>query len=187
MATPDRKQVLRSAPTYDENPFIEEDGIVCMKTRKALAYREGKNEIYAKTTADEIGKCDGFYRRMEVDTEQFIKIYAKGIAAMANLHSPGRTVFQFLLTQMRHTVGKDRVPLSTAVAKTNEISQAVFLKGITELLNAGFIAKTPYPGLFWINPTYVFNGNRLRFITDYDLIENPIKDVTPLRSQGNDQ
>lgn len=173
METPDRKQVLRSSPIYPDNPFLERDDIACMKTTKKLAYRENRHEAYAPATAEQIGQCDGFYRRMEVDSEKFVKIYLQGIGALSRLKSPGLKVFKLLYIELQNHIEKDRVPMSSAVAASkHNIKPAIFLRGISELINAEFIAKTPYAGLFWINPAYIFNGNRIRLVTDFELKED---------------
>jgi DNA-binding GntR family transcriptional regulator len=46
-----------------------------------------------------------------------------------------------------------------------QISEATFRRGISELENAQIIAKTLRQGVFFINPNFVFNGDRVAFTT----------------------
>ena len=36
-----------------------------------------------------------------------------------------------------------------------------------ELIEKGFVAATPVQGWFWLNPDFVWNGDRLAFVKDY--------------------
>jgi hypothetical protein len=42
-----------------------------------------------------------------------------------------------------------------------------FYRGLQELLTLEFIAHSSIPNKFWINPHLFFNGNRVKFITEY--------------------
>ena len=60
------------------------------------------------------------------------------------------------------------------------ISRATFFRGMTELIERGFIAESQSQGMYFLNIDYLFNGNRLAFIKEYrvkamdDLISNSI-------------
>ena len=47
-------------------------------------------------------------------------------------------------------------------------SPASFYRAIDELISKGIIARSTLPHMFWINPAIFWNGDRLRFITEYD-------------------
>lgn len=41
------------------------------------------------------------------------------------------------------------------------------VSGLAELLEAGILARSQEPSLYFINPTIMFNGNRLTFAKSY--------------------
>jgi uncharacterized protein YceH (UPF0502 family) len=45
------------------------------------------------------------------------------------------------------------------------LSQATFWRGLAELVKAQIIAKTMRQGRYFINPNFVFNGDRVAFTT----------------------
>ncbi|MCV5480042.1 replication/maintenance protein RepL, partial [Escherichia coli] len=57
--------------------------------------------------------------------------------------------------------------------KKIRLSMATFKRGINELEKASIIAKTLRKGRYYINPNFVFNGDRIAFT---NLIERKAKD-----------
>ena len=49
------------------------------------------------------------------------------------------------------------------------MSQATFYRGLNELIEGDFLASTLRTGRYFINPDFVFNGNRLAFIKEFRL------------------
>jgi hypothetical protein len=47
------------------------------------------------------------------------------------------------------------------------MSEATYTRGMRELTEKGFIAATPSQGMFWLNPSFVWNGDRLAFVKEY--------------------
>ena len=45
------------------------------------------------------------------------------------------------------------------------LSTATFLRGLAELVKAQIIAKTMRQGWYFINPNFIFNGDRVAFTT----------------------
>ena len=48
-----------------------------------------------------------------------------------------------------------------------DIPESTFYRGLKELLKHSFIAYSDIPNKFWINPHLFFNGDRVKFITEY--------------------
>jgi hypothetical protein len=53
------------------------------------------------------------------------------------------------------------------VALDPTLPERSFSRGLKELLKNNFIAHSETPNKFWINPHLFFNGNRVKFITEY--------------------
>jgi DNA-binding IclR family transcriptional regulator len=47
------------------------------------------------------------------------------------------------------------------------IPKSTFFKGMAELLEKGFLAKSANPNMFFLNPAMMWNGDRFRFVQEY--------------------
>ena len=52
-----------------------------------------------------------------------------------------------------------------------QLSLRTFQCGITDLLKHEFIAETMQTGVYFVNPTYIFNGDRLALVKEFILTE----------------
>ena len=146
------KKILR----YDENPFI------------------GKTEITTRKKTVIIGKGNNVLIDQDTGDEQFIKLFTQNIGLMFELTSAGNKAFIFLSWSIqKYSIGKDLVPLTTFELenfikenKKYEMSIATMRRGIRELAKAQIIAPSKKIGVYYINPNFIFNGDRLRFVTE---------------------
>jgi hypothetical protein len=110
----------------------------------------------------------GFWEAEEVDSTKFVKLFVNGVKALAELTNAGARVFEMLYIEMQASPGKDQVYLSyTAVRGTTTTSRATFARGLAELIDKRFIAAMPAVGWYWVNPDFVWNGDRLAFVKEY--------------------
>lgn len=166
----DSPKTRRGLTLYTENPFLKFD-TVKSKTRRVVNKR-GDMMMVNSDTNEIVAPVAGFWQAQEVDSAQFIKLYINGVKAFSGLTPAGTKVFELLYMEMQKNIGKDRVYLSfTALEYEPElqvrISQATFTRGMKELMEKGFIAPTPAMNWYWLNPDYVFNGDRLAFVKEY--------------------
>lgn len=174
-----RTLILKSAPIYEQSPFMDKGNLRNLPKTTRQMQAPKRAAVFEPATGQQIGECDGFYRKTEVDATQHIKLYLEGIGALSRLSKPGLAVFQTLYCQMLKHVAKDKVAMTPQIAKKlRNISQSVYFAGMTQLIEAGFIAKSDETPFYWINPAYIFNGNRLRFVQDYDLKEDREEETT---------
>lgn len=54
------------------------------------------------------------------------------------------------------------------------LSRSTFERGISELIKANFIAETYVATYYFINPSYIFNGNRIAIVKEYILKRKPV-------------
>lgn len=161
---------------YKTNPFLD-DMIVPVKGQKVQISKLGKdNNILVNQSTGEIhGTHVTTYRK--VDSEQFVKLFTANIALTFQLSSAGIKAFGVLLWVVQNkALSKDEVDLDSFVLdefcelhKDSEpplrLSLPTFKRGITELEKAQIIAKTIRKGRYFINPNFVFNGDRVAFTT----------------------
>lgn len=169
MTTKKRAKTVR----YEENPFLE-GMVVPVKGQKVQMSRLGRddNVLVNQSTGEVQGTHITTFKR--VDSEQFVKLFTANIALTFELGAAGIKAFSVLVWILQdRTISKDLVPLDKFVLedflKSQEqklaLSQATFARGLAELEKAKIIAKHVRQGWYFINPNFVFNGDRIAFTT----------------------
>jgi hypothetical protein len=110
-----------------------------------------------------------FMELEEVDSTKFVKMFLAGIRKTVGLSKAGLTVFEWVFDQVRSTPGSDRIMLTAFEAGERGIAERTFNRGLRELLDKEFLFASPARGLYWLNISYLFNGDRLHFVTTYHL------------------
>lgn len=142
------------AEKSDTNPFIA--GAV-PTTRKYV-----RKAIEGVTRTNSIGEeKNGFYDdAVFADNEQFIKWFKRGQLANTFLGSAGRKVLAYVLDCMRtdntavHLVQGDYVEMMKEKPGT-------YYVGLNELMATQFLAPSNTKNVYFINPSFIFSGNRL--------------------------
>lgn len=161
---------------YKKNPFLE-NMVIPVKGKKVLLSSLGKDEnvLVNQNTGEVRGTHVTTYKR--VDGEQFVKLFTSNIALTFDLSAQGIKAFSVLMWAIQNkAISKDEVYLDTHTredfidahegnGKPLRLSQPTFARGLAELSKAQIIAKTIRPGCYWINPNFVFNGDRIAFTT----------------------
>jgi len=161
---------------YKINPFVE-DMIVPIKGRQIKLSKLGRddNVLLNQSTGEILGTHVTTYKK--VDGDQFIKIFTANIGLTFDLSSAGIKTFGVLLWVVQNkAISKDEVDLDTLILddfvlshavskKPLSISSATFKRGLNELEKGQIIAKTMRKGRYFINPNFVFNGDRVAFTT----------------------
>lgn len=166
-----------SLARHKTNPFL--DGmIVPVKGKQVRLSRLGRDEniLVNQSTGEIQGTHVTTFKR--VDGEQFVKLFTANIGLTFDLSSAGIKAFGVLLWAVQNrALAKDEVDLDSFVledfletqALANEqplrLSLATFKRGINELEKAQIVAKTMRQGRYFINPNFVFNGDRIAFTT----------------------
>lgn len=162
-----RQKIIR----YEENPFID-NMIVPIKGQKIQISRLGRDDniLVNQSTGEVQGTHVTTYKN--VDTEQFVKLFTANIALTFELGAAGIKAFGVLAWILQdRSISKDLVPLDKFVLedflkaqeKKLALSQATFSRGLAELERAKIIAKHLRQGWYFINPNFVFNGDRIAF------------------------
>lgn len=158
---------------YKTNPFLKNAVANTKVGTKRLSNKTGDKLMIVSQETGEIMAPAGFHEILEVDKTQFVKLFKNGVRAFTNLTSAGAKVFSVLYDEVQKIPSKDFIYLSfTDVNQEAEpISQATFYRGMKELLEHKFIAESETVGKYFINPDFIWNGNRLAFIKEFRLVE----------------
>jgi hypothetical protein len=131
-----------------------------------------------------------FTNTYPVDKEQFCKIWVGALEANVTLTTAGRKVFLVLFLQLQKNIGRDMVQMSFAHCKEvrTEIKQATYTRGVRDLYDNQFIK--PVEGMsstWWVNPDYIFKGNRLSINNTYimkDTVDNETGEISTEEAYG---
>jgi hypothetical protein len=116
-----------------------------------------------------------FMEEKAVDPQAFVKLYFEGFQQAAGLSKTAMRVFRVVFEQLQDKKNHDRVLLAQSAT---DLPPHVFTRGLRELLDAGFLYRSPYPSLFWVNVGYVFNGDRIEFVKSYRRVAAKRPDAT---------
>ena len=154
----------RGVVLYEESPFLP---TVNTKTKR-ITNKRGDMMLVKSGTGEIQSSIAGFWESKEIDSTSFIKLFVSGVRALAELTSAGSRVFEVLYLDMQNNIGRDQAYLSyTGLPKNLTMGRSTFSRGLSELIDKKFIAPQPKVGWYWINPDYVFNGDRLAFVKEY--------------------
>lgn len=155
----------RGVVLHRRNPFMPE---IKPKTRR-ITNKRGDMMLVSPETGEIKATVAGFWEAEEVDSTKFLKLFVNGVKALAELSNAGTRIFELLYIEMQNNVGRDQVYLSyTALdERQSSISRSTFSRGISELIDKKFIAAMPAVGWYWVNPDYMWNGDRLAFVKEY--------------------
>lgn len=155
---------------YKSNPFAE-NMVVPVKGKQVQLSPIGKdnNVLINKSTGESQGTHVTTYKK--VDSAQFIKLFTANIALTFGLGAAGIKAFSILAWVLQdRSISRDLVPLDKFVLedflkekKELSMSLPTFSRGLAELEKAQIIAKHLRQGWYYINPNFIFNGNRIAF------------------------
>ncbi|NJL53098.1 MAG: replication protein [Hydrococcus sp. SU_1_0] len=169
----------RGNVTYEENPYMPNLAI----NHKKVINKRGDMILVKADTGEIQSQVAGFWEAQEVDSTQFVKLFAAGMKKLKDLKSPGVKVLEILYLIVKENKDKDRIFMNFRNVDQiiTPMSLATFTRGVKELVDCEFIAPSPDVSWFWINPTCFFNGDRLTFAKTYYLKDTapPLKELEP--------
>lgn len=158
---------------FKENPFLK-DMLVPIRGQQVKISKLGadNNVLVNQATGEVHGTHLTTYKR--VDSEQFIKLFTANIALTFDLSAAGiKTLSVLMWVVQHHAISKDLVVLDHMMLddflsdqkKPLKLSIATFKRGLNELEKSQIIAKSMRKSFYYINPNFVFNGDRIAFTT----------------------
>ena len=159
--------IKKGKERFEKNPFLS-GAEVATKTRR-VTNKRGDMMLVNSNTGEIQTQIAGFWEAEEVDSTKFVKLFVRGVKALKELTAAGTKVFEVLYINVQENIGKDRVLMSFAEVDQalTPMSESTFMRGMRELVEKKFIAATPTLGVYWLNPDFVWNGDRLAFVKEY--------------------
>lgn len=154
---------------YMSNPFIKDMTVRVKSKIKVIGKDKSKFIAVGDSKTGELTNLntDGVImgETHVVEAEQFIKMYAQGMAMVFNLGVSAQKVFACIYREMAKNKNCDTVFIP--YRKDMGFSKTTYYKGIKECITAGLLAQSVSPSLYFINPSYFYNGDRLLLVKQF--------------------
>ena len=163
----EQHKMRRGIALYEENPFIS-TAIVETKTRR-ITNKKGDMMVVGRESGEIVAPIAGFWQAEEVDSTKFVKLYINGVKAFKELTGAGTKVFEVLYLEVQKGISQDRIYMNFGIVNQSisPMGLATYKRGMNELITKGFLAATTLQSWYWLNPDYMWNGDRLAFVKEY--------------------
>lgn len=87
----------------------------------------------------------------------FVRLYSRGVEALRGLSGAGAKVFELLCLELLKSSshGQVKIRFGFVDQATSPMSKSTYSRGLSELVEHGFLAATLEQGLFWFNAGFV--------------------------------
>lgn len=166
---------LKSQYSPDINPLIDPENLnVLIPKKKKLVRSDLSTRTLVDSDTGEIVAAAIIRSIEEKDNDEFVKVFAVGIAALYDLTKTGQRVFGIILSEYEKTPMTGGYADSIYLAWFNGgllgrdvgMSERTFNRGLKELLLKKFLAPRS-PNTYWINPAMFFKGDRVLFVREF--------------------
>lgn len=160
-----------SLERYETNPFLDEFKLSVRSKQVRVSKLGPDNNVLINNDTGEVkGTFVGTYK--QVDDEQFLKLFTSNIALTFDLKASGIKALNVVCWLMQSkSIQKDIILIDKYTLidfnKTHnkKLSRAVLYRGIEDLINNKILARNQREGQYFINPNFIFNGDRMVFAT----------------------
>lgn len=169
----------RNMQRFKTNPFVDIQLLNQLSGRKNVFYTQTDEHtvIDLKTQAIEPVRTQ-IVKSVKADKEQFVKIFTTHLKAFFELNQTAYKMLQYVLhTVQNEAKDTDKVFLSLGRAQTYfeshglTCSSTTYYNGMKTLVEKLFIAETVEQNFYFINAKLFFNGDRIQFITEFEIDE----------------
>lgn len=169
----------RGLVKHKTNPFLQDVADKTATRIRKISDNSGEKMMVVSRETGELVGTSGFWHTQEVDRTQFVKLYINGVKAFKELSPAGTKVFELLYIQMQQNIGRDSIVLAFQEIDQdiNQISERTFFRGVRELIDKGFLAESLVACQYFVNPDYMWNGDRLAFVKEFRIKKANSKDT----------
>lgn len=153
----------------ETNPFLEKAIQDVQITKK---YKTGNTERRAILNAvhPDTGEILGhtmFLRQIEVDEEQFTKVYLSQFESFWELSKNAIRVFGYIMSKMKPKNDRIEFRMNECMEYTKYSTKKPIYEGLAGLINARILARGYNEYTYFINPLVAFNGDRVSYVKTY--------------------
>ena len=162
---------------HNKNPFLHGMIIPVHDKKVSISVLGADSNILVNQNTGELHGTHVVAMK-KVDSDKFVKTFADYFAFTFDLSKAGQKALRVLMFAVQEqALGKDLVILDRVTLdaflevhdfEAVALSMPTFSRGLAELEAAKIIAKAARIGSYFINPSVLFNGNRVAFTTIID-------------------
>lgn len=169
----------RKLPKFATNPFIDNHLLNQLSGKKNVFYTQTQQTTVIDLKTSEITPArTQIIKTVKADKEQFVKIFTTHLKAFFELNQTAYKILQYVLyTVQQDAINTDKVYLNLNTAQEyfesmgQKCSPASYYNGMKSLVEKLFIAETVNQNFYFINPKLFFNGDRIQFLTTFEIDE----------------
>lgn len=174
-----KKMSEKTPIRYESNPFLSEMTFNLANKNIKITAGNGlgidENIVINQKTGEVAGTHVVAHKK--VDSTKFVKAFADYFSFTFDLTKAGNKALRVVMYALSNTsISKDVVILDNhtresflkkhqGIEPPLTLSEPTFRRGLSELEKAKVIAKTMRKGSYYINPSVMFNGDRIAFST----------------------
>ena len=163
---------IRDFKKNTENPFlkqaVEQVNNSIVKKYKTATNTGQKAILHAvDPSSGEILGNTSFIRQIEVDEEQFTKMYLSNFSKFFDLPASSIKVFGYIMSVLMPKKDMFYFILEDCMTYTGYKSHKSVHQGLAYLLKSEIIARGKTEYIYYINPMVAFNGDRITFAKTY--------------------
>lgn len=164
---PDEVRISRisDAKKNDKNPFVDEN-LLSGKTRK-IRKRLADTDLLRGDGTGVINGVAVLHEIKVVDADSFCKIYLGSVSALFDLSRSGIKVLGCVVNRMEPNKSDVYMSIQNIMEACDYSQKNQAYKGLVELVNAKIIAKSNDANVWFVNPSIVFNGDRMILMHEY--------------------
>jgi len=157
-------------PIGKDNPFMPK-----LKNTMLVKTRQGIVKSAPLYTADgEIKFTRMFADVKDVDSSAFTKVFQDKVSEWAGLNATGNKVFGYILANLEPNLAEVYIYVQDVMEFCGWSERNMVYRGLVDLYNHNLIYRSPKRHIWYINPDYLFNGDRVSFVRTYKINSNTI-------------
>jgi len=160
---------VKQHTAFKENPFIEKaiDDIKIIRKTQVIRPKNRDEIQMIVSSSGEIEGHTAFMKYVEVDEEQFAKVYLSQFTAFWELPKSAIRVFGFIINSLKPKKDEFYLEMNKCLEYTKYKHPKDVLSGLSALIECEIIARSDSHFKYFINPLVVFNGDRVSFAKTY--------------------
>jgi hypothetical protein len=155
---------LSNYKQYEDNPFMS--NLIFPIGKKNAVFGKSEDMILNTDTGEVKENALFIGRKIDVDKEQFVKIFHAHLSAIFDLSKCALKIFSYIASVTQYD---DQIifNLKKCSEFTGYKGKESIYKGLAELCNAEIIARTTEHNMYFINPQILYRGDRMVLVTEY--------------------
>lgn len=162
-----KKEIIR----HKENPYLKDLELKVRSKQVRVSKLGEKDDVLVNQGTGEVkGTVVSTFKK--VDEEQFLKLFSANIALTFDLKAAGIKAFNVVCWLMQQkAIERDVITIDKYVLEdfnevhNKKLSRAVLYRGLENLIENKILARARREADYFINPNFIFNGDRIIFAT----------------------